>query len=74
MPPVIFASYKGWFLDHAVFMDVIEKHNKIPLDLSNTDCKNNGNDGNAVCEKTNQLILPIKFLAPEKYQEGLSII
>lgn len=55
-------------------MDVIEKHNKIPLDLSNTDCKNNGNDGNAVCEKTNQLILPIKFLAPEKYQEGLSII
>lgn len=24
-------------------MDVIEKQNKTPLDLSNTDCKNNGN-------------------------------
>lgn len=41
---------------------MIEKHNKTPLDLNNTDCKNN------------QILLLIRFILQEKYQEGLNII
>lgn len=58
LPPVIFASYEVISLWRR--MDVIEKHNKTPLDLNNTDCKNN------------QILLLTRFILQEKYQEGLN--
>jgi len=66
LPPVIFASYRVISLWGR--MDVIEKHNKTPLDLNNTDCKNNSD------KLQKQSAYLTKFLLPEKYQEGLSII
>lgn len=66
MLPVIFASYRAISLWGR--MHVIEKHNKTPLDLNNTDYKNNSN------KLQKQSAYLIKFLLPGKYQEGLGII